>query len=109
MGKRPTPYAQRILRYCAEHNVEVPSGFHTRSAESFALVDTSAQPNKLVAVTSHLESWVAKYLSSSVAAGRTFRILDFKRGREVVYDGTKKLKTIGTFKLLDFNEPLHRS
>ena len=106
MSRRPVPYSQRILRYCRDNDVDVPAGFHLRNAEKFALVDLSAHPNKLIAVTDYLESWVIKYLTSDQAAGRTFRILDFKKGRELAYDGSKKLKPIGEFQISDFNEPL---
>jgi hypothetical protein len=106
VDRRPIPYTQRILRYCGENGIEVPAGFHLRSAKKFALIDTSAQPNKLISVTSYLESWLVKYLKSDQATDRTFRILDFKKGRELEYDGSKKLKPIGEFQINDFNEPL---
>jgi hypothetical protein len=107
VNRRPIPYTQRILRYCSDNGIQVPAGFHLRSAEKFALIDISTHPNKLVAVTSYLENWVVNYLKSDHATGRTFRILDFKKGRELEYDGSKKLKLIGEFQIYDFNEPLN--
>jgi hypothetical protein len=91
------PYAQRIEAYCHQHGIQVPPGFHHRSACRYAIVDTSASPPRLSAVTYYLESWVIDYLVTARSASRQFRVLDFKRGLELAYRGGKHLEEIGTF------------
>jgi len=53
MVRHPIRYALRIERFCKVHGIDVPVGFSTRSAYKFALIDTTVEPNKLVAVTDY--------------------------------------------------------
>jgi hypothetical protein len=96
-GKRRKSYYRRILAFCEEQTISVPSGFHARDAYNYALVDVGRTPQALVAVTWYLESWVVDYLGSKLAQGRTFRIFDFDKCRELKYEGGKKLIAIGPF------------
>ncbi|GHT93308.1 hypothetical protein FACS1894116_05040 [Betaproteobacteria bacterium] len=96
-GKRRKSYYRRILAFCQEEVVAVPNGFHTRDAYNYAVLDIGGTPHSLIAVTWYLESWVIDYLNSRLAHGRTFRILDFDKCRELKYDGGKKLTIVGPF------------
>jgi hypothetical protein len=91
------PYTKRILAFCEKHNIAVPVGFHARNCYRFAIVDMTAVPNKLLAVTSYMESDVVRQLSSLHPEGHEYRILDFKRGRELTHVGEKNLTEIGSF------------
>jgi hypothetical protein len=96
-GKRRKSYYRRILAFCEEQTISVPSGFHTRDAFNYALIDVGQSPQALVAVTWYLESWVVDYLNSHLAKGRSFRIFDFDKCRELKYEGGKKLVAVGAF------------
>lgn len=96
-GKRTKSYYRRILAFCEEHAITVPTGFHSREAYNFAIVDVGGNPHSLVAVTWYLESWAVDYLNSKEAQRRTFRIFDFDKCRELKYDGGKKLIVVGPF------------
>lgn len=90
-GKRRKSYYRRILAFCAEQNIFVPTGFHTRDAYNYILIDCDCNPNKLIAVTWYLESWVIDYLNSNLAKGRNFKIYDFDKSWTLTYNGGKKL------------------
>jgi hypothetical protein len=60
-------------------------------------VDAGNTPRTLVALTWYLESWVVDYMNSKLAQGRAFRIFDFDKGRELKYEGGKKLIAIAPF------------
>lgn len=96
-GKRFKSYYRRILAFCAEQAISVPTGFHSRDAYNYVLVDVSVTPHKLISVTWYLESWVVDYLNSELAQGRRFKIFDFDKCRELKYEGGKKLVAIGSF------------
>jgi hypothetical protein len=91
------PYAQRMEAYCRTHGIQVPVGFQHRSACRYAIVDESAAPPKLSAVTYYLESWVIDYLTAASNTAKALRVLDFKRGRELAYRGGKHLVEVGRF------------
>jgi hypothetical protein len=96
-GKRRKSYYQRILAFCEGQSVSVPPGFHTKDAYNYALVDVGTTPHTLVADTWYLASWVVDYLTSRLAHGRSFRIFDFDKCRELRYEGGKKLVVISAF------------
>ena len=96
-GKRRKSYYRRILAFCEEHAISVPCGFHTRDAYNYALIDVGQNPQALIAVTSYLESWVVDYLGSYLAQGRSFRIFDFDKCKELKYESGKKLVAVGAF------------
>ena len=96
-GKRRKSYYRRILAFCEEQAISVPTGFHSRDAYNYALIDVGATPHALIAVTWYLESWVVDYLNSKLAHGRTFRILDFDKCQELRYEGGTKLVAVAKF------------
>ena len=88
--KPPIPYAKRILHFCERSGIDVPAGFHTRSAYKFAVVDTVSR--KLVAATWSWEQQVIAFVERASQEGRSFQILDFKHGREMRYVGGSRLE-----------------
>jgi hypothetical protein len=96
-GKRRVSYSARIIAFCTEHGVVVPSGFHSRSAYKIAVIDITAIPHKLIAATWYLPASVEAYLSSAGATGREFRILNFKTGRELQAGPNGKLQSGNPF------------
>jgi hypothetical protein len=92
------PYRQRILYYCETNGVVVPKDFDApKSSDKFAAIDMTSQPPVLVKRTTYMEKEVIQFLQEPENSGRSFKILDFKRGLELVYEGGNKLSKVGTF------------
>ena len=91
------PYSKRIIAYCETNGIAIPVGFHARHTYRFAVVDTGASPPKLLAVTSCMERDVIAQLTAKRNRGKSFRIFDFKCGRELAYAEGKYLTEIGRF------------
>jgi hypothetical protein len=94
-NKLTAPYGKRIEAYCLANGFSVPAGFHNRTSCKFAILDCTSM--KLVAVTYFLEADVIAFVSALQNAARKFRVLDFKRGRELAHVGGKKLIAVGVF------------
>ena len=93
-----TPYRQRILYYCEVNGIIVPKGFDApKSSDRFAAIDITNHPPVLVKRTTFMEKEVIQFLQAPENSGRTFRILDFKRGLELAHEGGNKLTKIGSF------------
>ncbi|WP_147309367.1 hypothetical protein [Xanthomonas campestris] len=80
------PYKDRIVAYCMDVGVRIPSGFHRHSANRYASVDLEQIPPKLIAKTWFNREDVAYYLSN-LATGRPMRVLDFKDRCDLVFNG----------------------
>lgn len=97
-GKLRTPYRQRILWYCEKNGIVVPKAFDApQSSERYALIDVSVEPNLLHKRTSFQTREIIRFIEHPENAGRTFKILDFKRGVELQYLGTPKLCKVAYF------------
>ena len=94
-NKLTPAYGKRIEAYCLANGISVPVGFHHRSTCKFAILDIAQK--KLVALTYYLEADVISFLSAEQNIGKQFRVLDFKRGRELAHVGGKRLVAVGTF------------
>ena len=94
-NKLTAPYGKRIEAYCLANGFSVPVGFHNRTSCKFAILDCTSM--KLVAVTYFLEVDVIAFLNAEQNAAKQFRVLDFKRGRELAHGGGKKLFAVGVF------------
>lgn len=80
-----TPYRERIRHYCEAHGIVVPSNFDaTKSVESLVMIDTTDQPFTLLSRSTHQWREVVEYTRKPSNQSRTFRVLDFKRGCELV-------------------------
>ena len=76
----------------------VPKGFDApKSSERYVAIDVSVEPNVLHNRTTFMEREVIQFLEQPQNAGRTFKILDFKRGVELRYAGGNQLLKVGTF------------
>ena len=106
-NKLRPPYRERILAYCAKHGISVPPGFHVRNAEKFAIFDITSEPNALVSVTTYLPSDVISFITDKRNEGRRFRILDFKRGCELLVEGNIRLVRGDSFQCKSENELLY--
>jgi hypothetical protein len=94
-NKLTPPYGKRIEAYCLANGISVPVGFHHRSSCKFAILDCTHK--KLVAVTYFLEADVIAFLNAEQNVTKQFRVLDFKRGRELAHAGGKRLIAVGAF------------
>ena len=94
-NKLTPPYGKRIEAYCLANGISIPVGFHHRSSCKFAILDCTSK--KLIALTYALEADVIKFLGAEQSGTRQFKVLDFKRGRELVHLGGKRLTSVGVF------------
>lgn len=98
ISKLRIPYRLRILHYCERNAVVVPVGFDApKSSDRFAAIDVTTQPHVLVKRTTFMEREVIEFLQQPENAGRVFKILDFKRGIALAYQGGSKLVKVGSF------------
>ena len=83
-------YQDRIKAYCAANSIDIPSGFNRHPASRYAAIDLEAIPPKLIARTWFKQEDVVYYLKN-LAAGKTMRVLDFKEGEELLFEGGERL------------------
>ena len=84
-------YRKRIAAFCASEGIQIPSGFYRHSASRYAAVDLDCTPPKLIAATWFKQEDLLYYLRH-MGQGRRLRVLDFKDRKELVLDGTARLK-----------------
>ena len=105
MPKRPTPYRNRIIEYCASHGIAVPKNFDaSKSAEKYVLVDLSSDPPTLGARSTCFEKTLMGWASSATSQGRRVRLLDFKRQCELLIGDGGKLTRGGSIDALSAAE-----
>jgi hypothetical protein len=84
-------FATRIQAYCAEHNIEIPPGFHRHPASRYVAVDIDCNPPRLVAATWFKQEDMLYYLTH-LGAAKTLRLLDFGDRTELHYRGGNLLE-----------------
>ena len=79
---------RKILAYCAAHGIKVPKAFDDLdTVYGIALVDVSvAEAPRLLGETFYNVSGVLDYLREHNRHPANYRVLDFKRGVELVLD-----------------------
>jgi hypothetical protein len=86
----------------------VPHGFDaSKSSDKYAVVDVSSTPPTLAKRTTCFEREVIEYLGQPDNMGRSFRILDFKRGLELQHVGGNHLAKTGEFECRSPDELLN--
>jgi len=85
-GQRIKSKRRRILAYCEEHSVAVPSAFHElNTIYPIAVIDESiSQKPKLVPVTFYNAAGVLEYLKDANKSPGNYKVLDFDRGFEYI-------------------------
>jgi len=100
-------YRHLIQNYCAQHEVAVPPGFAHGTPQRYAIIRTHLAPAKLIArtwfnvadVIYYVEHFLLPELGDSLS--QSIRILDFKAGEELAYNGGKRLDRVATFTTTD--------
>ncbi len=83
--KIPKPYRKRILYYCETQGILVPNNFDiAQSSEALVAIDITEIPHQLAPASTFLWKEVLKYIRTPTRNERKFKILDFKRGCELV-------------------------
>jgi hypothetical protein len=101
----PPKYKRLIEVYCAQNGVSVPAGFARHTASRYAIIRTDLTPPKLIAKTwykiADLHYYIERFLQPELgdALARSIRILDFREGEELAYNGGKRLDRVGRFSL----------
>jgi len=107
-NRRRTPYRARILHFCETHGVLVPKNFDiSRESSRLALIDVTYEPGQLVSRTTYQRKEITAFLNSASAAGRRFRILDFRSGRELQTVGNGTFAECGRFEAAPPGELLY--
>lgn len=85
-GQRIVSIRKRMIAYCEEHNIVVPASFHDiDTIYPIIIIDTciEEQPH-LVPQTFYNDKSVLRYLKDENKNPLNYKILDFKRGIEIV-------------------------
>ena len=84
----PLSTRHAILDFCARHGIKVPKAFHDLdTVYGIALVDVSVpEAHRLVGETFYNVAGVLQYLLDSNLHPANYRVLDFKRGVELVLE-----------------------
>ncbi len=91
--KLHTPYRERIQYYCETHGIEVPKNFDTtQSSESIVAVDLKAEPARLLPRSTHQWKEILKYIESAELPVENTKILDFKRGCELLLENGRLVR-----------------
>ena len=102
-----TPYRERIIHFCSAQEIFVPPNFDaTKSAASLVLVDITNKPFTLVPRSTHQWREALKYMQNSRNQSRTFEVLDFKRGCELVLKNGRLVRGV-SFEYRLPNERIH--
>lgn len=98
-GQRIVSIRKRILAYCEQHNIAVPKAFHELDpVYAIALVETRVPEKlRLVGETFYNEKSVLLYLKDQNKNPENYRVLDFKRGIELMLESEANLKHGPTF------------
>lgn len=85
-GQRVVNIRQRMLAYCEQQKIEIPAAFHSLdTVYAIALVDVSVSERlRLVGQTFYNAASVLQYLKDTNKHPANYRVLDFKRGTELV-------------------------
>ena len=83
---------QLIEIYCDSENIDIPSGFYRRSPGHLAVIKKKQNEWQLVATTWTKTADVIYYLMHN--EGSDCRIFDFKKGLELGWNGSKRLRAI---------------
>jgi hypothetical protein len=87
-GQRVVSVRRRITAYCEQHGIIVPASFHQQDiVYAIAMVDVSvAQEHRLVDQTFYNHKTVVLWLLDHNRHPENYRVLDFKRGVELVLE-----------------------
>lgn len=96
-------YKQRISSFCETNGIAIPPAFGRNNPSRYAIVRTHLNPPKLVAMTWFKVSDVIYFLKNHLqpelgdALDASVRILDFKTGEELAWNGASTLTKTGMF------------
>lgn len=88
----PTPYSEKISRYCKERGIAIPIGFERHPASRYAIIEVGP-PARLVARTWFKIEDLIYYLDRAADVPR--QILDFKREVMLGREGKNKTRPAG--------------
>jgi hypothetical protein len=92
-GQRIVSIRRRVLAYCEQHNIAVPKAFlELGYLYGIVLVEICVPENRLVGETFYSAKSVLQYLKDQNKNPENYRVLDFKRGVELVFESTVNLK-----------------
>ncbi|WP_316365267.1 hypothetical protein [Candidatus Thiodiazotropha sp. CDECU1] len=91
-------YGERLVEYCENNEIFIPSGFQTRKCHKFAIINLSSNPKKLCALTTYMPNNVTEIIQKlELEKGKQdWLVLDMKRCCTVEIEGnkTRKIKDI---------------
>jgi hypothetical protein len=93
-GQRMVSIRKRMLAYCEQHGIDVPSAFHDQDPVLAIALVRIFTPGKsqLVAQTFYSTASALDYLKQQNKHPENYRFLDFKRGVEWLIDPAVSLK-----------------
>jgi len=93
-GQRVVSIRKRILAYCEQHHITVPRAFlDLDPVYAIALIEIRVPEKlRLVGETFYNEKSVLRYLKDQNKNPENYRVLDFKRGVELVLENEANLK-----------------
>jgi len=95
-------YGEILEDYCGIHGISIPAGFNTRKCHKFAIIDQSATPNKLCALTTYMVHNVTEIIAKleSEKGAREWMVIDLKRccTVQIEVDQATKLEGLGVEK-----------
>jgi len=85
-GQRIVSIRKRIIAYCEEHRISIPDSFHNiDTIYPIIIIDISIEERpRLIPETFYNDKSVLRYLKDQNKNPLNYKILDFKRGIEIV-------------------------